>query len=161
MALTYTAVDYSTLNPAQQENYNYHKISARLADYGFTTIRLYDDFEGADFIAKHVNGQELLRVQLKGRLTFAKKYKRGDGQEPIYIAFRHEGETYLYPHDELLDRIFEHDTISIIEGTEAWKGENGTYHVGSLSADLQGLLEEYRVPRARKSSGESQAVSCS
>jgi len=55
-------VAYSRLNPRQQENYNFHKVAAKLADFGFNCIRLSDDFEGADFIALHVDGKTILRV---------------------------------------------------------------------------------------------------
>ena len=145
MTLAFEPVDYSDLNSAQKENYNYHKISARLADYGYTTIRLYDDFQGADFIAKHVDNGQLLLVQLKGRLTFDKKYERGDGEDPIHIAFRDGNDWYLYPHDELLQSVFDHEEISIIEGTKAWD-DKGTYHIGSPSDTIKELLSPYRVP---------------
>lgn len=46
-----------------------------MADYGFMTIRLSDDWQGADFIAQHVDGVLFLRVQLKGRLTLGKTCK--------------------------------------------------------------------------------------
>jgi len=74
MSIAFKRVGYLDLNGRQKENYNYHKISAILAEYGFTTIRLSDDWEGADFIAKHIDGQYLL-VQQKSRLAFAKKYE--------------------------------------------------------------------------------------
>ena len=51
---------YSKLNARQQENYNYQKASAILADYGFNTLRLSDDWQGADFIAIHINGKDFL-----------------------------------------------------------------------------------------------------
>lgn len=87
-------ISYVALNPRQQEVYNFHKVAAILADYGFTSIRLSDDWQGADFIAVHIDGVTTLRVQLKGRLTFAKKYL-GKG---LYIAFRYQEDWYLYPH---------------------------------------------------------------
>ena len=65
-------IDYRKLNGRQQENYNFQKISGLLADYGFTTIRLSDDWNGADFLAQHVDGKTVLRVQLKGRLGIYK-----------------------------------------------------------------------------------------
>jgi hypothetical protein len=34
-----------------------------LADYGFLTMRLSDDWQGADFIAQHIDGA-FLKVQL-------------------------------------------------------------------------------------------------
>ena len=43
-----------------------------MADYGYNSLRLNDDWQGADFIA--VNGDNMLKVQLKGRFTVDKKY---------------------------------------------------------------------------------------
>jgi hypothetical protein len=37
-------IDYKKLTARQQENYNFQKISALLADYGFSTLRLSDDW---------------------------------------------------------------------------------------------------------------------
>jgi hypothetical protein len=44
-----------------------------LADYCYVTLRLSDDWNGADFIAQHMDGS-VLRVQLKSRLSFFKRY---------------------------------------------------------------------------------------
>jgi hypothetical protein len=59
-------IDRRRLNSCQKENYNFQKASGILADYGFTTIRLSDEWNGADFIAQHANGETVLRVQLTG-----------------------------------------------------------------------------------------------
>ena len=91
-------VDYHSLNPKQQENYNFQKVSAVLADYGFVTLRLSDDWNGADFIANHINGHLFLKVQLKGVLTVDSKYCGKD----IWICFRQKDIWYLYPHDEFI-----------------------------------------------------------
>ena len=92
-------VYYDSLNSRQKENYNFAKIAARLADYGFNCIRLTDDWQGADFIACHVNNEIFLKVQLKGRLTLDKKYL----QKNIFIAFISKDGWYVYPHDAFLD----------------------------------------------------------
>ena len=65
-------VNYTKLNARQKENYNYHKVASALADYGYDSMRLNNDWEGADFIS--VNGDDMIKVQLKGRLTVDKKY---------------------------------------------------------------------------------------
>ena len=36
---------YRDLNSRQQENYNFQKVSAVLADYGFATLRLSADWQ--------------------------------------------------------------------------------------------------------------------
>ena len=66
-----TKVSYTKLNARQKENYNFQKISAVLAEYGFVTFRLSDDWASTDFIGVHYSGS-VLRVQLKSRLTFEK-----------------------------------------------------------------------------------------
>ena len=130
-------VEYSALNARQQESYNFAKVSAVLADYGFTTIRLTDDWQGADFIAQHIDGETFLKVQLKGRATIDKKYV-GKG---IFIAFRDGDDWFLYPHDEVVDVLIAETGI---EGTESW-AERGHYNFPRLSRDLRAILDSYRL----------------
>lgn len=47
------------------EAYNFQKVSGVLADFSFATIRLTDDWQGADFIAQHIDGQQF--PKLKGQ----------------------------------------------------------------------------------------------
>jgi len=94
-ALNLTPIEYKYLNSRQKENYNFQKVSGVLADFGYVTMRLSDDWQGADFIANHISGQQFLKIQLKGRLTLDQKYQ---GKE-IWICFPHNGIWYLYPHD--------------------------------------------------------------
>ena len=65
MSRNFERISYSDLKSKQQENYNYHKVSSQLADFGFSTIRLTDDWQGADFIAQHIDGSTFLKVQIK------------------------------------------------------------------------------------------------
>ena len=44
-------------------------------------MRLNNDWEGADFIS--VKGDDMIKIQLKGRFTLDKKYEKKD----LYIAF--------------------------------------------------------------------------
>ena len=74
-------IKYTELNSKQKENYNFHKVASALADYGFNSLRLNDDWQGADFIA--INGDSMMKIQLKGRFTVDKKYINKE----IYIAF--------------------------------------------------------------------------
>ena len=60
-------VEYSDLSNKQREIYNFHKAAAVLADYGFNCIKLDDDWESADFLAYHQDGDQMIKVQLKGR----------------------------------------------------------------------------------------------
>lgn len=129
-------ISYEQLNARQKENFNFQKISAVLADYGFITFRLSDDWQGADFIALHISG-DVLRVQLKSRLSFRKIYCGKD----LYVAFPHNRSWYLYLHDEVLPLILR---ATSIESTQSWR-ERGGYSFPRLSPDLVRLLEPYRI----------------
>jgi hypothetical protein len=132
-------ISYKSLNSRQQENFNYQKISSVLADYGFITHRLSDDWQGADFIAQHINGSTFLKVQLKGRLTFEKKYIGKD----IWIVFNSNNIWYLYPHDQLLKEILD---VSKIGSTSSWKDKGG-YSFPHLSTKLKYLLEKFIIEK--------------
>jgi hypothetical protein len=129
-------INYKKLNARQKENYNFQKISAVLADYGYVTFRLSDDWQGADFIALHISGS-VLRVQLKSRLAFREDYKGKD----LHVAFPHGEHWYLYPHDELLPKVI---AATNIGRTKSWL-ERGGYSFVGLSADLAPLLAGYRI----------------
>src|ERR1035438_7921708 len=101
MHIKFNPYQYEELNSRQQEAYNFQKVSAVLADYGFVTIRLSSDWRGADFIAQHIDGDTFLKVQLKGRPSFDKKYRNRE----LFICFPHVGDWYLYPHDAVLSQV--------------------------------------------------------
>lgn len=130
--MKYNKINYDELNAKQKEKYNYQKISASLADYGFITVPLADDWNGADFLAIHKDG-DVLKVQLKGRMTFAKKYLQKD----IFICFRDGSDIYLYPHDEILPKVN-------IEHSVDWT-EKGLYTFPTLSKAHKEFLETYKV----------------
>ena len=130
-------VEYSTLNSRKQEAYNFQKVSAVLADYGFTTIRLTSDWGGADFIAQHWDGSTFLKIQLKGRLIFDKKYLGRD----LYVCFPYGGGWYLYPHDEFLKTVLAETKIG---ETRSWK-VRGAYSFPSIPRRMWELLEPHRL----------------
>ena len=130
-----TKINYSALNSKAKEMYNFHKVSAKLADYGYTCMWLNNDWQGADFIAVHVDGVTDIKIQLKGRLSFAKKYV---GKE-IYICFiDNDNDIYLYPHDEILQQV-EHRISD-----RTWIAKH-TWSTGKLSKENQLLLEPYKL----------------
>ena len=128
-----TRINYSDLNPKQQESYNYHKVSALLADYGYSGILLADDYQGADFLAMHIDGT-ILKVQLKGRITISKSYI---GKE-IHMAFPVHGQWCLIPHDLLLE------IVSSWTETKAWHTK-GLYHAKSPSKATVEALQDYLI----------------
>ena len=114
---TMEKINYSDLNSKQKENYNFHKVAAALADYGYDSMRLNNDWQGADFIA--VKDDEMLKVQLKGRFTIDKKYVGKD----IHIAFIEDDIIKMYKHDEAVssvsDKTKESDSWKI-KGNYSW-----------------------------------------
>ena len=117
-----STIKYSNLNARQKENYNFAKVSSRLADYGYSCIRLTDDWDGADFIAVHIDGS-IRKVQLKSRLTFRKKYKKTN----LSIAFRDGDDVYLFPHDKVLYKFIKAGAMNIekdswrVDGRWEWR----------------------------------------
>ena len=136
MPFPFKKVSYKDLNSRQKESHNFQKLSGVLADYGFVTIRLSDDWKGADFLAHHRSG-ETLRVQLKSRLFFDKKYK---GQD-LWICFRRGDEWYLYPHDELLKKVLRSTTVGL---SKSWT-IGGGYSFPGVSKKNAPLLAPYRI----------------
>jgi hypothetical protein len=130
-------INYTALNARQKETYNFQQVSAVLAQYGFATIKLNDDWQGADFIAQHINGELFLKVQLKSRLTFSKKYMGKN----LYIAFPYNGSWYIYNHDSLLKLVLERTNIG---NTDSWI-TNGLYTIGNLSELHIEWIEEYKL----------------
>lgn len=45
-ANSFERITYDNLGGKQQENYNFAKVSALFANFGFSTIRLTDDWHG-------------------------------------------------------------------------------------------------------------------
>ena len=128
-------INYSDLNPKQQEIYNFQKVSSVLADYGFNCIKLADDWHGADFLAYHKDGNDTLKIQLKGRITIDKKYM---GKE-LYITFPINSQWCLIEHDVLVKLVSENTNWL---NTESWLSGN-SYSSGSVSKSLQAALENY------------------
>ena len=79
-------VPYGELNSRQKENRNFQKVAARMADYGFNCLRLTDDWQGADSIACHIDGETFLKVQLKGRMSIDRKYLGKPSMSPFSWA---------------------------------------------------------------------------
>lgn len=134
-------IDYKTLNSRQQEIYNFQKVAALLADYGFNCIKLADDWQGADFLAFKSNETETLRVQLKSRITIDKKY-RGKN---IWVAFPHKKlrttSWYLIEHDSLVEKVGQ--TTKWLEST-SWVNKNG-YSSESLNPALLSSLADHKL----------------
>lgn len=138
MQIAFEQIEYQKLNSRQKETYNFQKLSAVLAECGYLTIRLSDDWNGADFIAQHFKTKAFLKVQLKSRLTFDKKYQ----DEDLYICFRdgEHGPWYMYNHADLLKKV-----LLQIERTKTVLAGK-PYHYPVLSEGMKELLKPYLLP---------------
>lgn len=131
----FNKINYSDLSPKQKEIYNFQKISAYLADYGFNCIKLSDDWNGADFLAYHPNEKDTLRIQLKSRITIDKKYI----SKKLHIAFPIDNGWCLINHDTLVKIVQE--STNWLESA-SWT-KNGKYHSATLNKKLSNLLESF------------------
>lgn len=131
--LTWTKVDYASLNPKQKEDRNYCRIAAILADYGVVCSRLDNDWLGADFLAHRLDGRTL-KVQLKARLTIDKKYVGKD----LWIAWPVNGNCYVVPHQTLVDVLAQQGRLK----TVSWQ-RDGHYNIGRLSTRLVNSLQSF------------------
>lgn len=134
--IRFERVRYSDINSRQKEIYNFQKVSGLLAEFGYATYRLTDDWNGADFLAVHFDGSTFLRVQLKGRVTFEKKYRGKD----LWVCFRHSGKVFLYPHDALLLVALK---VTNIKNTASWSKDNGGYSFPAPPKSLHDELVRY------------------
>ena len=135
--MAFEKIEYKNLNSRQKEIYNFQKIAAVLADYGFNCMKLPDDWQGADFIAYRKDGNETLKIQLKARVGIDKKYL-GKG---LHVAFPLNGCWYMVLHDGLF-KFIEENTNWL--NTNAWT-QGGCYHTASPSREVLHWLEEYRL----------------
>jgi hypothetical protein len=130
-------IDYQSLTAKQKEIYNFQKVAALLADYGFNCIKLSDDWQGADFLAYHKDGNQTLKVQLKGRAAIDKKYIGKN----LHVVFPLNGLWYLIEHDVLVQVVAEKCNWL---NTGSWI-ENGCYHSASPGKALLEALAEYKI----------------
>ena len=117
-------IDYSKLGGKEQENYNYAKTAAKLAEFGFSCCLITADKHGADMIAYHIKSGDKFSIQLKGsRATLDKKYEGKD----IWIAYtdRKTNEICLYDHDLAMKR-FEQGPSALSESWTVKGGYSGT-----------------------------------
>jgi hypothetical protein len=122
-------IKYTELNSKQKENYNFHKVASALADYGFNSLRLNDDWQGADFIA--INGDAMMKIQLKGRFTVDKKYINKE----IYIAFIENDVVKLYRHDDAVAVLSDN-----IKNSSSWS-EFGGYSWGKTPKVYNSIIK--------------------
>ncbi len=130
-------VRYDSLDARQKELFNFQKIAATLADYGYNCIKLADHWQAADFLAYHVDGTTTLKIQLKSRVTIQRKYCGKD----IWMAFPHKGSWYLIEHDRLVEKI-RRETDWLL--SKSWKEMHG-YSSTNINAGLLRSLADSKL----------------
>ena len=131
-------VEYSDLSNKQREIYNFQKAAAVLVDYGFNCIKLDDDWESADFLAYHKDGDQMIKVQLKGKgVSINKKYLDKD----LYMCFELDSTRYLIPHDELISIA---DECTNWLNTKSWI-DKGTYFARTPPRSLRHRLKFFAL----------------
>ena len=137
--LGWERVSYASLNNEGKRVYNFQKVSAVLADYGFNCIKLTGDSNGADFLACHMPSGDQIPVRLKTRLTVEKKYEN----KGLWIAFPVNEDWYLLKHDQLRDIVGKRTPA--LEN-DAWR-QNGRLSWPSPTKALLEGIEPYRIGR--------------
>ena len=133
--MNFTRIKYENLNAKQQEIFNFQRVAALLAGYGFNCIKLADDWQSADFLAYHIDGKVTYRVQLKSRLTIDRNYVGRD----LCLAFPHGKSWYMVEHDHL---------VKLVGEKTKWLNSNswldkGHYHTAKPNKILVEALHSY------------------
>ena len=130
-------VKYKELTAKQKEIFNFQKVAAQLADYGFNCIKLADDWKGADFLAYHKDG-ETLKVQLKGHgISIDEKYQGKD----LWMCFAVKESWFLIPHDRLIEIVGSRTNWL---NTKSWR-EGGTYVVTKPSRKMMEAISKFEL----------------
>lgn len=132
-----------TNKPNAQEQYNIHKVSAVLADFGLQVITIQDDSNGPDFIIKDQD-HNLYPVQLKSRITISKKYLKSNKLLICFPQnlgkFTDHKHWYIIPHDDLITLIGNNTKNAL--NTKSWIN-NGEWSAKSLSKKIHQALTPY------------------
>ena len=138
----FAKVDYQDLNAKQREVYNFHFIAARLAQYGYASYPIRDDWNGGDMFSRHMLSGQALTVQIKSRATFDKKYLGKD----LHIGFPLGEAVFVYPHDQVLSSYMAGRTARglPLDDNQAWS-RDGLVHWVNPTKEIMGLLKPYEL----------------
>lgn len=115
-------IKIENLDSKERERYNLQLLMGTLVQYGYYCQPITIDWNDADLIAVHFKTKQIMRIQLKSRLTVDKKYEKKD----LYIAFpipKKELSWVLIKHDKLIEKIANKTTYL---KSKSWK-EKGFY----------------------------------
>ena len=117
---------YESFSSKEKESYNISKLIRLMADYGYLEhMRINGDKNGADIIFYRSMDCAVLKVQLKGRLTFKKSYQCKE----LFVAYpvhkNNKISWYIYDHDNLLNYVLRETDISntsswAVKGSYSW-----------------------------------------
>jgi hypothetical protein len=135
-------INYKELSGKDKESYCHHKMASFFADRGYDSQRLFNDSNGADFIAISFDKKEVIKVQSKsmGGTVMDKKYIGKD----IYMCYMDNDYLYLYLHDEYIE--FAKENMPHFFESKSWI-EKGTYFVNGK--DISKLVREKFLEKCR------------
>ena len=131
---------YEDLSGREQESYNAAHLMAQMAKWGYLEgSKVNGDKWGADLLFYRSEDGDVIKVQLKGRVTLSRHY-RGKG---IHVAYRNRDteEWFLYNHDILLDQVL---SKGYLTGTKSWE-EKGGWSWSSNPPWLQELVDPWCI----------------
>ena len=138
-----STVGYDDLSSREQESYNTAHLMGQMAEWGYLEgHKVNGDKWGADLLFYRSTDGDVMKVQLKGRVTLSRHY-RGKG---LHVAYRDRatGDWYLYNHDIILDEVLSRGHLV---GTKSWEDKGG-WSWSSNPQWLQALLEPWNITRA-------------
>ncbi len=119
---------------------NYFEVSTILSErYGMDTQRVVNDWNGMDFIMYDMITSDIYSVQLKSRITIAKKYTRS---KDLYITFPIKKNWYFIKHQDLVKLFDLH--LSSYKATTSWTVA-GIYHTVAGNSGLRSALIPYML----------------
>jgi hypothetical protein len=135
--MRFERIDLGQLSVSEIRKYNYNKVTAALADYGFATELAPEGQVLWDFVATQLSSGKQIKVLIRPQMTLEKKFLGKD----IYICFLEGSNWYIYPHDQH----YEHVRItSNLMDTTSWKKE-GTFTVSKLSAQNKLAIARFKI----------------
>lgn len=109
-----------------------------LTKAGYILLNDFPKEKDVDLVVYHSNKPtETLKIKVCSRMTFIRRLV-GTGKL-IMFTYEHSQETYLYPHDTMLN------AFPKILKTESWLSDIGMYHFPKISEDAMVLLRKYRL----------------
>ncbi|MFC6181101.1 hypothetical protein [Lactiplantibacillus daowaiensis] len=120
------------------EIYNQVKLQAALIDFGLVMVPLAYDSAGADFLLTDFEGNQMIKVQLKARITVSKKY----AGKHLYMAFpmdskQPDRDWVIVAHDELAELWGKTETTDYLA--------NGGYTAKTVPQQLQAKIQARSV----------------